>query len=264
MQLADGAKIAYRIDGPSNKPVVVLSNSLMSTLAMWEPQMGVLTPHFRVLRYDTRGHGDSDTTPGPYTISMLADDVVAMLDALGIEKAHFVGLSKGGMIGQQFGARHGGRALSLSLCDTASEMPPRSMWEERFEIARRDGIEGLVDGTIKRWFTADFIERAPQEVDKVRSMIRRTGVDGYIACASAVRDMNQTAILSSIRVPTLIIVGESDPACTVAQSQVLHREIPGSQLTIIPRAAHLANIEQPDLFNDALIGFLLDVDSRGA
>lgn len=253
---ANGIRIAYRFDGPAGAPVVMLSNSLMSNMSMWEPQMAALTAQFRVLRADTRGHGQTEVTPGAYSIALLAQDAVALMDALGLKKVHFAGLSKGGMIGQYLGAKHGDRLLSLTLADTASEMPTHAMWDERLRIAREVGISGLVDGTIKRWFTPGFMERAPQEIDKVRAMIMTTPAQGYVGCASAVRNMSQTAILKEIGVPTAIIVGESDPACSVEQSKVLHAEIAGSSLTILPDSAHLANIEQPELFNQALMGFL--------
>ena len=213
-----------------------------------------------MLRYDTRGHGGSGTTPGPYTIEMLADDAVALIDALDIRQAHIVGLSMGGMIAQQLGARFPGRVLSLALCDTASEMPPRSMWEERFAIARSRGTAGLVDSTIQRWFTAPFIARDPQSVEKVRRMISDTGTEGFIACGSAVRDMAQTTMLLQVKAPTLIIVGRHDPACSVEKAMVIHRMIDGSQLVIIEEAAHLSNIEQPQAFNGALRGFIDHVD----
>lgn len=253
---ANGIRIAYRFDGPEDAPVLMLSNSLMSNMSMWEPQVAALTAHFRVLRADTRGHGQTEVTPGPYSIALLAQDAVALMDALGLEKVHFAGLSKGGMIGQYLGARHADRIASLALCDTASEMPTHAMWDARLATAREAGIAGLLDGTIKRWFTAPFIERAPQEIDKVRAMILTTPVEGYIGCASAVRNMSQTSLLKDISVPTTIIVGESDPACTVEQSRVLHQHIHGSSMTVLPQSSHLSNIEQPELFNQALLGFL--------
>jgi 3-oxoadipate enol-lactonase len=253
---AGGLRIAYRFDGPEGAPVVMLSNSLMSNMSMWEPQMAAHTAHFRVLRADTRGHGQTEATPGPYSIAMLAADALALMDALGLAKVHFVGLSKGGMIGQYLGARHADRIASLSLCDTASEMPTHAMWDARLQTAREAGIAGLLEGTIQRWFTAPFIARAPQAIDRVRAMILTTPVEGYIGCASAVRNMSQTALLKDISVPTTIIVGESDPACTVAQAEVLHQHIRGSSMTVLPDSAHLSNIEQPELFNQALLGFL--------
>ena len=160
----NGVDVAYRYDGPKDGRVLLIANSLMANGSMWDWNVPALADRYRVLRYDKRGHGGSEVSPGPYSIAQLADDAVGLLDALGIEKAHFMGLSIGGMIGQQLGARYPERIYSLSLCNTASEMPPRSLWEERFEIAKSQGIAGLVDGTIKRWFTAPFIERAPQDI----------------------------------------------------------------------------------------------------
>jgi 3-oxoadipate enol-lactonase len=257
----NGVDIAYRFDGPSDGHVVMMANSLMSDCSMWDWNMPALSDRYRVLRFDKRGHGDSETTPAPYSIPQLADDAVALLDGLKIDKVHFIGLSMGGMIGQQLGARFPERVYSLSLCDTASEMPPRSLWEERFELARKEGIAGLVDGTIKRWFTAPFIARAPQDIAKVREMILGTGVEGYLGCASAVRDMAQTTMLLKIKTPTLILTGRQDPACTVDQAIVLNRMIDGSKLVILEDAAHLSNIEQPELFNRTVRDFIDTVDN---
>ena len=257
----NGLDVAYRFDGPENGHVVLIANSLMSDFSMWDWNVPALADRYRVLRYDKRGHGGSQTTPAPYSIPQLADDAIALLDALKIGKVHFIGLSMGGMIGQQLGARYPERVYSLSLCDTASEMPPRSLWEERFEIARKEGISGLVDGTIKRWFTAPFIERAPQDIAKVRQMISGTEVEGYIGCASAVRDMAQTTMLLKIKAPTLILTGRQDPACTVDQAIVLNRMIDGSKMIILEEAAHLSNIEQPEAFNRTVREFIDTVDN---
>jgi 3-oxoadipate enol-lactonase len=257
----NGLEVAYRFDGPEDGHVILMANSLMSNYSMWDWNIPALADRYRVLRYDKRGHGGSQTTPAPYSISQLADDAVALLDALNIQKVHFIGLSMGGMIGQQMGARYPERVYSLSLCDTASEMPPRNLWEERFEIARKDGIPGLVDGTIKRWFTAPFIERASQDIEKVRQMILGTGVEGYIGCASAVRDMAQTTMLLKIKAPTLVLTGRQDPACTVEQAIVLNRMIDGSKMVLIEEAAHLSNIEQPAVFNKVIREFIDSVDN---
>jgi 3-oxoadipate enol-lactonase len=243
----NGVDIAYRFDGPENGRVLLVANSLMANGSMWDWNIAALADRYRVLRYDKRGHGGSGISPGPYSISQLADDAIGLLDALEIQKAHFMGLSIGGMIGQQLGARFPERIYSLSLCNTASEMPPRSLWEERFEIARTQGIAGLVDGTIKRWFTQPFIERAPQ--------------DGYMACGSAVRDMAQSTMLLKIKTPTLVLSGRHDPACTVEQGMVLHRLIDGSKMVILEDAAHLSNIEQPTAFNRSVREFIDSVDN---
>jgi 3-oxoadipate enol-lactonase len=258
----NGVDIAYRFDGPEDGPVLLIANSLMANGSMWDWNMPAFTDRYRVLRYDKRGHGKSGVAPGPYTIAQLADDAAGLLDALKIEKAHFMGLSIGGMIGQQLGARYPERILSLSLCNTASEMPPRSLWEDRFQTARTQGLAGLVDGTINRWFTAPFIERAPQDIEKVRQMILATNVDGYIGCGSAVRDMAQSTMLLKIKVPTLVLSGRHDPACTVDQGIVLNRLIDGSRMVIIEDAAHLSNIEQPARFNKAVREFINSVDDR--
>jgi 3-oxoadipate enol-lactonase len=256
----NGVEIACRFDGPEGGHVVVLSNSLMSDHTMWDVTVPALADRYRVLRYDTRGHGRSGTTPGPYSIAMLADDAVGLLDALKIGQAHFVGLSMGGMIAQQMGARFPERVYSLGLCDTASEMPPRSIWAERFEIAGSRGAAGLVDSTIQRWFTAPFIARDPGAIEKVRRMILGTGTEGYIACGSAVRDMAQTTMLLKVKAPTLVLVGRQDPACTVEQATVIHRMIDRSEMVVLENAAHLSNIEQPQAFNGALRVFIDRID----
>jgi len=253
---ANGIDIAYRIDGPAQAPVVVMSNSLMSSLHMWDDTVPALTDRYRVVRYDTRGHGQSQVTAAPYSIALLAADLVGLMDALGIAKAHLVGLSMGGMVCQFVGANQPERVRSLSLCDTASEMPPRTLWEERFATARAQGLGGLVDNTIKRWFVSSFITAQPQKIAAIRTMILGTSFQGYIGCGSAVRDMAQTTMLLKIKAPTLVLVGREDPACTVEQATVLHRVIDGSRLEIIDNAAHLSNIEQAAEFNRLVRGFL--------
>ena len=252
----NGIHVAYRLDGPEDAPVVMLSNSLMSNHTMWDPQMSELTKSFHVLRYDTRGHGLTDAPTGPYSIKLLAEDAVALIDALSVEKVHFAGLSMGGMIGQYLGANYSGRLHSLLLCDTASEMPTPAMWNDRIATAQEQGIIGLIDGTLTRWFTKAFLNNEIAAVEKVAKMIRATDSVGYIECAGAIRDMSQTSILSNIEVPTIIIVGEDDPACTVEQSKVLERHIKHSELVVIKNAAHLSNIEQPEVFNATILTFL--------
>ena len=252
----NGVELAYRFDGPENGHVVMMSNSLMSNFEMWDVTVSALTDRYRVLRYDTRGEGRSGTTHGSYSIEMLADDAIGLINQLGIRRIHFVGLSMGGMIAQQLGARYADRVYSLSLCDTTSHMPPRSMWEERILTAQTKGTAALVDLMIQRWFTPPFIAHDPDTIEKVRRMIAATPVEGYIACASAVRDMAQTTMLLRVKSPTLILVGRQDPACTIEDSIVLHRMIDGSEMVIIEEAAHLSNIEQPLAFNNALRAFI--------
>jgi 3-oxoadipate enol-lactonase len=252
----NGIWIYYELSGPADAPVVMLSNSLGTRLEMWDPQMAALTSRYRVLRYDSRGHGRSDAPPGPYTIALLADDAVALLDALGIASVHFCGLSKGGMVGQALGAKHGDRLRSLTLCATAAHFPPPELWNQRIEQSAREGMAALVDGVTERWFTAGFRATARREIEQVRAMILATPPQGYGACCAAIRDMDQREAVRTIRTPTLIVAGADDPATTVEVMRALHERIPDSQLVEIPQAAHLLNIEQAERFNKALLGFL--------
>ena len=256
---ANGIKMAYRFDGPEDAPVLVLSNSLMSTHRMWDPQMTAFSANYRVLRYDTRGHGATETTDSAYSIGMLARDAEALIETLGVGPVHFLGLSMGGMIAQRIAVNRPDLVRSVMLCDTASEMPTPDMWNERIATAESKGIEGLLAGTVKRWFTPGFIARSPAAVSFVEGMIRDTGGPGYIGCASAVRDMSQTDILKDIGQPTLVLVGAQDPACTPAQALVLHENIANSRHVVLEDAAHLSNIEKPFEFNTAVLNFLKDV-----
>ena len=256
----NGISVNYRLDarqdGAADAPIVMLSNSLLSSYPMWDDQIDALTQDFQVLRYDTRGHGGTDAPEGPYSIELFVDDVVALLDDLGIDKVHFVGLSMGGFIAQRLGATHPDRVRSLALCDTACIMPPPSLWNDRIETAKSEGVEGLIDGTLGRWFTEPFRKSDTVAVDKIRDMIRATGVQGYVNCAAAIRDMDQCHLLGDIKAPTIVIVGADDPACPVSSAQALHDGIAGSRLVILNDAAHLPNIEKKAEFNDALLGFL--------
>jgi 3-oxoadipate enol-lactonase len=257
----NGVDTAYRFDGPEKGRVVLMSNSLMSNHTMWDWTIPALTDKYRVLRYDKRGHGKSGTTPAPYNMAQLADDAVALLDALNIKKAHYIGLSMGGMIGQQLGARYGDRVHSLVLCNTASEMAPRNLWDDRLAMAKEKGIPAMVEPTLQRWFTPGFLKSSPQDIEKVKAMILGTGLEGYTGCGSAVRDMAQSVMLLKIKTPTLIIVGKQDPATTVDHATVLHKLIEGSKMVVIDNAAHLSNIEQPQVFNKTVRAFFDQVDA---
>ena len=253
---ANDLDIDYRLDGPEDGPVVMFSNSLMSNYSMWEGQMAALTDKYRVLRYDQRGHGGTETTPGPYTIELLAEDAAALLDVLGIDAVHFIGLSMGGFTAQMLATLHPEKVKSLCLCDTACIMGPKSLWNERIDNARSGGVEALVAGTLERWFTPPFHTSGADQLEGVREMILGTGVEGYIACAEAIRDMDICGNLAKISAPTLVLVGETDPACTVEAAEMLHNGIARSELVIISDAAHLPNIEQRTRFNEIVVGFL--------
>lgn len=259
---ANGIQINYTLDGPAGAPVVTLSHSLATTLAMWDPQLPALSERYRVLRYDTRGHGGTDAPRGAYTLEQLAEDARALLAALGIAKAHWVGLSMGGMIGQTLALRAPEILASLVLCDTSSRVPPemRSAWDERIRTAETQGMEPLVEPTLGRWFTPPFRARRPEVVERVRGMIRGSSPAGYVGCCHAISTLDLTDRLDAIKVPTLIIVGEDDQGTPVAASQAIQARIEGSRLVVLKAAAHLSNLEQPEAFTGALTEFLARID----
>lgn len=253
----NGTALNYQLDGPERGPVVLLSNSLASNLSMWDPQVAMLVgAGYRVLRYDSRGHGQSAVPAGPYSMGMLTADAVGLLDALGLEKVHFCGLSKGGMVGQMLGTHHTDRLISLMLCDTAAQMPPPEIWDTRMEAAREKGMAGLVDAFIDRWFTKPGQARLKAEVEKVRRMILATPVEGFCACCAAIREMDQRETIRAISTRTLVLVGEQDPGTPVSAAEFIHQRIAGSQLRVIRDAAHFVNVEQAAVFNEALLTFL--------
>lgn len=256
--LTNGIVTQYVIEGPPGAPVVTLSHSLAASLEMWEPQIAALTARYRVLRYDTRGHGGSEVTPGPYTLDMLADDVAGLLAALGIERTHFIGLSMGGMIGQALALQRPDMLASLVLADTSCRMPPESapLWDARIATAEREGMVALADGTIERWFTRPYIDGAPDVVERVRMLVRTTAPQGFAGCSHAIRALDYADRLHEVRVPTLIIVGAEDQGTPVSASELMHEKIAGSTLVVLPSAAHLSNIEQAERFNHAVLDFL--------
>ena len=256
---ANAIQINYEITGQKDAPVVMLSHSLASSMVMWNPQLEALEPHFRVLRYDMRGHGDSDAPEGAYSLELLVEDAVALLDALGIDTVHFVGLSIGGMIGQGFALNHAGRLKSLTLCDTSAIMPQEAqpILQERITAARENGMADQVDGTLERWFTPQYLQENPPEVEMIRQQIAATPLAGYLGCSEALRGLDYLDRLSEIKLPTLIMVGEEDPGTPVAASEAIHERIAGSKLVILPAARHLSNIEQAEAFNQSLMDFLL-------
>jgi 3-oxoadipate enol-lactonase len=253
---ANGIAIRYQLEGPPDAPVVLFSNSLGTRLEMWDPQIPALTQRYRALRYDSRGHGESAAPAGPYSIELLAADAVGLLDALGIERAHFCGLSKGGMVGQMLGARHGERLISLTLCSTACYMEPKHLWDERIKVANERGMAALADAVVERWFTQAFRVEPGIVVERVRQMILNTPAQGYAACCAAIRDMDLREAIASIRLPTQIIVGADDPATPPTKAEGIHARIPGSRLEVMPDAAHLLNIEQDVAFDASLRAFL--------
>jgi 3-oxoadipate enol-lactonase len=225
---------------------------------MWDRQAAALATRYRVLRYDTRGHGGTDAPAGAYTLEQLAADARGLLKALGIARTHWVGLSMGGMIGQMLGVTTPELLQSLTLCDTTSRVPAEAkpLWDERITVAERQGMQPHVEPTVSRWFTPKFIESRPDVVNPVRDMIRRTSPRGYVGCCHAIRALDLTDRLAAVRLPTLVIVGAQDVGTPLAASQVIHGQIKGSELVILDPASHLSNLEQPEAFTQALEGFL--------
>jgi 3-oxoadipate enol-lactonase len=253
----NGTTFHYRFDGPEYGPVVMLSNSLASDLTMWDIQVPALVEAgYRVLRYDSRGHGQTEVTVGPYSIEMLTADAVGLMDALGLDKVHFCGLSMGGMVGQMLGSGHGDRLISLSLCATSAHIAPSEIWDERIETVRKNGMVAVADATIDRWFTKAGQERLQSEVNKVRRMILNTPVDGFCACSAAIRDMDQRETIRVIFTRSLVVVGEHDPGTPVAAAELIHERIASSKLRVISDAAHFINVEQASAFNNILLEFI--------
>jgi 3-oxoadipate enol-lactonase len=241
-------RLHHRFDGPDDAPVLVLANSIGSTLELWDPQLPAFTPDFRVLRYDQLGHGRSEVPPGPYTVELLARELLALLDGLGIERVSFCGLSLGGAVGQWLGANAAGRLDRLVLAATSANFGPPERWIERAAIVRAEGTEPLADATMERWFTPAFEGTAPY-----RAGLLATPAEGYAACCDAIAAWDFRGSLGSIAVPTLVSVGADDPATTPDDAQLIADAIPGASLTVIPNAAHLLNVEQPDAFDRAVL-----------
>lgn len=255
----NGNKINYEIAGAG--PWLTLSHSLACDLHMWDEQMDALTKKYKVLRYDTRGHGKSTAPQGAYTLDQLADDVQGLLTSLGIERTHWAGLSMGGMIGQTFALKYPGVFQSMVLADTTSRYPAEAagVWQDRINTAQTKGMDAVVDGTLARWFTEPYRKTKPPAVEHVAKSIRSTPVAGFVGCCHAIPKINLTHRLKEIDCPTLVIVGEQDPGTPVSMAREIHEGKPGSELVIIPSAAHLSNIEQPQAFTRAMLEFLGNV-----
>lgn len=245
----------YRYDGPTDAPLLVLSNSLGTDHSMWEPQLPAFTRFFRVLRYDSRGHGASVVTPGPYTIEDMGQDVIHLYDALGIRRAHYCGLSMGGMVGMWLAAHAPDCVDRLVLCNTAARLGPPQLWDARIEAIRVGGMPSIVSAVLVRWFTSAYMSGSPAEIDRMRQVLANTPAEGYIACCEAIRDMDQRSILPGIRAKTLVIAGELDAASPPADGRFLSASVPGAQYIELP-AAHMTNVEAAEPFTDAVLRFL--------
>lgn len=238
-------KLNHLLEGPEDAPVLVLSNSLGTTLGMWDDQAPRLRERFRLLRYDHRGHGGSPVPPGPYKIEDLGRDVLAMLDELGIERFSFCGLSIGGTVGMWIAGEVPERVERLVLCCTAPRFDPDT-YDARSRKVRAESVGSIADAVLERWFTPEFRAARPETVEWAGKMLRATPAEGYAGCCEAVRDADLQDRLEDIQAPTLVIAGAEDPAATVDQAESIRDSIPDARLVVIEDAAHLANVEQPD------------------
>lgn len=257
VQLADG-ELNYLLEGPADAPVLVLSNSLGTDLHMWDNQMAAFTEHFRVLRYDTRGHGQSLVTDGPYSIEQNGRDVLALLDALDIQQVSFCGLSMGGLIGQWLAINAPERLNRVVLCNTAAKIGSAEVWDPRIETVLRDGQPAMValrDASIARWFTPEFASREPGKVEPVVGMLAQTSPQGYAANCAAVRDADYREQIASIKLPVLVVCGTQDAVTTPEHGRFMCERINGAQQVDL-HAAHLSSVEAGAGFSEPVLAFL--------
>lgn len=253
--VGDGCHIAWRFDGPLDAPTLVLSNSLGTDMGMWDPQLDAFAGAFRVLRYDSRGHGGSDSPPGAYSMDRLGRDVVELLDALGLDRVHFCGLSKGGMVGQWLAAHAPERLDRLVLSNTSAYMGPPSNWQGRIDGVLANGMAPLTEASIARWFTPGFVAAHPEAIAPIRRGLLACNPPGYAGCCAAIRDMDQRPTARLNTTPTLVIAGTEDPSTSVADGAFLAESAAQGRLVALP-AAHLSNVEVPDQFAEAVLDFL--------
>jgi 3-oxoadipate enol-lactonase len=258
MTTRDTVELHHLLEGPEDAPVLVLSNSLGTTLAMWDEQAPALSVRFRLLRYDHRGHGGSPVPPGPYTIQDLGLDVIALLDRLEVERFSFCGLSLGGMVGMWLASEAPERIDHLVLCCTSAHFDPDA-YESRARTVRQHGVTKIAETVLERWFTPAFRESRPEVAEWAINMLRDTPPEGYAGCCEAIAAAELPGRLGVIRAPTLVIAGADDPAAPPDQAELISDSIPNASLEVIPDAAHLANVEQPEAITQAILDHLSPV-----
>jgi 3-oxoadipate enol-lactonase len=254
---ANGITINYQVDGPDHAPCLVFSNSLATTIAMWDEQASALKNKFRVLRYDQRGHGGTEAPAGRYAFDTLLADALGLLDALSIKKAHFAGLSRGGATALGLAEKHPDRFDRIIVCDSPCQSTPQSsqQWEERIVVAKDKNMDALVEPTIARWFPAETVAKNPPHLDKVRGMIRNTPAAGFIGCAAALAAHDYASAVAAVKRPVLFMAGEKDGA-TPAAMRKLNEKLPGSHFVELPGAGHISNMDRPAEFTRAIADFL--------
>jgi len=253
----DGCPINVEIEGREGAPALMLSNSLGTNLHMWDDQAPEFAKHFRLIRWDRRGHGKSGASKGPYSFDLFGRDIVKILDALKVRTVNWCGLSMGGMDGQWLGAHAPERVSKMVLANTNFYYADKTPWADRIKTVRDKGLAHIVGPNMERWFTKGFIERAPQKIARMTEMFLASNLDGYIACVEAVRDMDFRATNPRVTTPTLVIVGKHDPATPPAAGEAIAKTIQGAKLVALD-AAHISNVEQPKAFTDAVLDFLLN------
>ena len=260
----DTARGAFRItiDGDAAAPALILSNSLGTTLEMWDLQVDAFSREYRLIRYDSRGHGGSPVTPGPYSLADLGQDVLAVMDALAIERAAFCGISMGGHTGLWLGIHAGSRFNAIAVCNSAAKIGTPQGWNERSAMVREGGaasMRALAESSPGRWFSADFIDAQPAQVQRAQAWIAGIAPQGYAACCDALATSDLRADLGRISTPTLLLAGASDPVTTVADAQAMQVRIAGAQLAVLS-ASHLSNLEAPKAFDQAVLHFLANLE----
>jgi 3-oxoadipate enol-lactonase len=258
MRTGSTGEVHHLLEGPEDASVLVLSNSLGTTLAMWNEQAQALNERFRLLRYDHRGHGGSPVPPGPYRIDDLGRDVLVLLDRLEVERFSFCGLSIGGMVGMWLAGETPERVERLVLCCTSARFPPDT-FDSRARKVRAEGVSAIADAVVERWFTPAFRTSRPDVVEWARRMLLGTPAEGYAGCCKAIRDADLSDSVGTISAPTLVISGADDPAAPPYQAELIRDSILGASLEVIPDAAHLANIERPEAISQAILDHLSPV-----
>jgi 3-oxoadipate enol-lactonase len=252
----DGTTIHVEVDGAEHNPVLMLSNSLGTDLRMWDDQVAPFTKHFRLVRYDRRGHGRSSAPKGPYSMERLGRDALSVMDGLGLQTINWCGLSIGGMVGMWLGAHAPQRIDKLILSNTQAYFPDRQIWDGRIKTVREKGLSAVVDATMERWFTKGFRDTAPEPMERIRAMFLSTNIEGYVGCGLAIRDMDHRPLLPQITTPTMVIAGRHDMGTTLEAGEFIAQQIPKARLAVL-EAAHIANMEQPKIYADTVLEFLV-------
>lgn len=249
--------IDYRLDGPNAAPLLVLSNSLGTTLELWQPQLAALSARFRLLRYNQRGHGTTPLPQGPLTLEILGQDVIALLDSLDVERAYFCGISMGGLTGLWLNRFHPDRFHKLAVANTAARIGSAEGWQQRAQQVRQDGLAPIAAASPARWFSEEFQHNEQQQVATMIRQLAQGNAAGYAACCEALAQADLRAEVSHMLAPMLVIAGEQDPVTTVADAQWLVAHAPNAKLALLP-ASHISNVACPQLFNQQITQFFAD------